>query len=92
MDIRDKYVMPAMHAMAAKKEAEIKAVLDDYCPGWTMVDIKSRCRLERMWNSPVETLIMDSTPLLEIYPPEFGEATLEGDRYVMRVTQNYRRL
>jgi hypothetical protein len=91
MNISD-YVKPAMLEMVAKKEGEIKDALDEFCPGWTLVDLKQRCQLVRVWNSPVETLQMDGVPILEIHPPEFHPAVLEGDRYVMRVTQNFRRL
>jgi hypothetical protein len=91
MNISD-YVKPAMQEMVAKKEGEIKAALDEFWPAWTLEDIKRRCQLVRVWNSPVETLVMDGVPLLEIHPLEFTEPVLEGDRYVSRVTQNYRRL
>lgn len=91
MNISD-YAKPAMQAMISKKEAEIKAVLDEFCPTWTLEDIKRRCQLVRVWDSPVETLVMDGVPLLEIHPMEFTRATLEGDNYVMHITQNYRRL
>lgn len=91
MNISD-YVKPAMNEMVAKKEGEIKAALDEFCPAWTLEDIKRRCQIVRHWNSPVETLVMDGVPLLEIYPLEIAEPALVGDRYVTRVTQNYRRL
>lgn len=91
MNISD-YVKPAMTAMVAKKDSEFKGALDDFCPGWTLVDIKQRCRIERVWNSPVETLVMDGVPILEIHPMEFAEPVLEGDRYIVRINQNFRRL
>lgn len=91
MSISD-YIKPAMTAVVAKKDGEIKAVLDEFSPGWTLVDIKQRCQLVRVHGSPVETLYMDGVPLLEIHPPEFHEPVLEGDRYIVRITQNFRRL
>jgi hypothetical protein len=66
MNISD-YVKPAMHAIVAKKDGEIKGALDDFCPGWTLVDVERRCQIIRVWNSPVETLYMDGVPILEIH-------------------------
>lgn len=89
--IRD-FVKPAMDAMVSKKEGEIKSALDEFWAAWTMEDIKRRCQLVRVAGSPVETLYADGVPILEIHPMEFAEPVLEGDRYVQRVTQNFRRL
>lgn len=91
MNISD-YIKPAMAYMVTEKEGEIKRALDDFWGTWSLRDIGSRCRLERVEGSPVETLIVDGVPILEIHPMEFSEPVLEGDRYVQRVTQNFRRL
>lgn len=91
MNISD-YVKPAMAAMMAKHDGEIKDALDDFCPGWALVDIKRRCHLIRIGSSPVETLYMDGMPILEIHPPQFGAPVMEDGRNVVRITQNFRRL
>lgn len=91
MNITD-YIKPAMHDMVAKKEGEIKGALDDLWGVWSLEDIKQRCQLVRLVGSPVETLVVDGVPALEIHPLQFAEPMLDGDRYVVRVTQVFRRL
>lgn len=58
----------------------------------SLEQIKQRCQLVRLAGSPVETLVADGVPLLEIHPVEFTEPRLEGDKYVSHATQKFRRL
>lgn len=68
------------------------AILDDFWQIWTLEDVKRRCQFVRVAGSPVETLVVDGVPLLEIHPLEFSEPERKGDSYVVTVTQNVRRL
>lgn len=56
----------------------------------TFVDIKKRCRFERVVGLPFETLFFDNEPLLEIYPVEM-EQERKDDRFVVRLTQKVSR-
>jgi len=91
MNLSD-FIKPAMTEMVCKLDGEIKDALDEASPGWALVDVKQRCQRLRIHGSPVETLCLDGVPILEIHDPQFHEPVLEGDRYIMRITQNFRRL
>ena len=77
--------------LVAKIDAEISHALNLVAPDWTFVDVRKRCRLERVAGIPYETLFFDDKPLLEIYPVEV-EQELKSDRVVIRLTQKIRRL
>lgn len=82
----------AAAAMAQKKEAEFRAVLDAVFPtGWNMELVKRRCQLVRYFGSPVETLCIDGKPALEIHPLQFDQKQTDTG-WTMTVTQQYRRL
>lgn len=81
----------AVVGMASKLDSEIKAVLDAFWPSWTMQDVKERCVIVSYHGDAYKTLCADGVPLLEIYPPEFRHERLD-DRYVVHITQNFRRL
>lgn len=84
-------IQPAAQQMVGYLDAEIKAALDAVSPGWTLIDVKARCRIERVAGLPFETLYLDSTPLLEIHPVECELERLD-DRVVARYTRKIRRL
>lgn len=91
MSIREEYIRPAMKAMVQQKEDSIRQVLDDLVPRWTLFDIARRCTFVHYAGNPNEFLLLDGKPIMEFFPLE-TEMTQEGDSYVMRVTQNCRRL
>ena len=79
-------------AMVAKKEGELRDVLNAAFPtGWTMDDVRGRCRLIRYTGSLIEMLFIDGIPALEIHPLEFTQEQTDTG-WTMRVTQKYRRL
>lgn len=91
-NIIDRMVGDAAAAMARKKEDEFRDVLDAAFPtGWTHDMIRRRCSLVRYVGSPVETLCVDGKPVLEIHPLQFEQVQTETG-WVMKVTQNYRRI
>lgn len=81
----------AARTLAGQMDAEIRAVLNEFCPTWTMIDVKNRCQMIRYDGSPVETLCMDGVPLLEMHPIESIQERTH-DRYIIRYTRNFRRL
>lgn len=91
MSIREDYTRPAMQSMVQQKEDSIRKVLDNLMPQWTLFDVARRCTFVRYPDSPNEFLLLDGKPIMEFFPLE-TETTQEGDSYVMRVTQNVRRL
>jgi hypothetical protein len=88
----ERYLEPPMRQMVEQKEGIVRNALDECIPGWTRDDVLKRCRWTRIAGSPVETLEVDGKPILEMHPLEFSGPVLEGDRYVCRVTQAYRKL
>lgn len=88
----EQYTQPAMADMVGKKEGIIKEVLDACIPGWTMESILTRCRWVRYAGSPVETLQVDGEDVLEVHPLQVSQAERDGERFVMRVSQSYRKL
>lgn len=86
------YINPAMKSIAGQKEGVITEVLNAVMPGWTMDDVRIRCRWVRYPGSPVETLQVDGEDVLEMHPIEVEPPVMEFDRYVSRLTQNYRKL
>ena len=90
-DLPEKIVGNPIRQLAVALDGEIKAVLDSFWGTWTMDDIKARCVLVSYHGGKHQTLYADSTPLLEIYPFETVHELLD-DRYVVRITQKYRRL
>lgn len=92
MNIHKEMIDNAALEMVRKKEEEFRQVLDAAFPtGWTLDDVKRRCKLMRYSWSPVETLYVDGNPVLEIHPLEFEQIRTESG-WTMKVTQNYRRL
>lgn len=89
--MRDDYVKPAMESMVRQKEDSIKTVLDERVPGWTILDIVRRCTFIHIAGNPSEFLYLDGKPIMEFFPIE-TEMDIEGNKYVMRVTQKLRRL
>lgn len=88
---RERLTDSAASEMVRKLEDEIRYVLSAYLPGWTMTDVKRRCRIVRVAGVAYETLYCDDTPLLDIYPVSV-EQRMEGDRIVVRFTRQFRPL
>jgi hypothetical protein len=87
----NKYIDAAMGQVVARKEEVIRDTLTDVLgSAWLPQDIRSRCKLERVIGQPFETLIIDGAAVLEIYDIKFEEPEWQGDKYVYRVTQNFR--
>lgn len=84
-------IRPAMEQMVTHVEGEFKAALDAALPGWTLLDVKNRCRLVSIKGLPFETLFLDDKPLLELGPIEYSQ-TIEGDAFKIRYTRSIRRL
>lgn len=76
-------------AMVGKVEGEIRVLLDECWPaGWTVEDVKRRCRIEVRGN--VETYFVDDEPVLELHPIEFEQVPTDTG-WTMRATRNFRR-
>lgn len=90
--IREEITSAAAGQMAKHLDVRIKAALDAFWPpGWTLDDVKARCRLVSLIGSDVQTLYADDVPLLEVYPIQLeSERTTDG--WTMRLTQQYRTL
>lgn len=88
----EKFLEAPMRQMVERKEGIVREALNRALPGWTMEDLRNRCQWIKVNGRPEETLHVDGEPVLEMYPMEFSDAVLEGDRYVSRVTQQYRYL
>lgn len=90
--IRDDVISAASSAMAAKQDERIKTVLDYVLPaGWTMEDVKRRCRMVSHVGSPIQTLWVDGEPVLALHPVELQHVKTDTG-WTMRLTQNYREL
>lgn len=90
--IRDEVLKNAAADMASKKESTIKIVLDETIPeGWTLADVKKRCRMVRVAGNPVETLHVDGVPVVEFWPIE-SEMVPTETGWTYKVTQKYRKL
>ena len=86
------YVNPCLVDLISKKEQAVREALDELLPdGWTNEEVASRSQLVRLAGSTMETFVLDGNPILEFHDLE-SSMTLEGDKYVMRATQKYRRL
>jgi hypothetical protein len=92
MSMFEQYTQPVMADLASTKDGIICEVLDTCMPGWTMESIPNRCRWARYAGSPVEFLQIDGEDVLEVHPLHVGQAERDGDRFVMRVRQSYRKL
>lgn len=78
-------------ALAKRKEDEFRAVINEALPlGWTLEEVKRRCRLVRHHGDPVETLCVDGKPALEIHPVEFETVQTETG-WTLKATQKYRK-
>lgn len=86
----EKFIEAPMLKMIERKEGIVRDALDRVLPGWTMEDVRKRCEWIKVKGRPEETLHVDGEPVLEMHPLEFSDCILEGDRYVTRVTQQYR--
>lgn len=75
-------------SLVGQLEQEFQAVIPN---DWTTDEIKRRCKLVRQIGLPFETLYVDDKPVLEIHPMQF-EQIREDDRFILRATQNFRRL
>lgn len=84
-------IASSMAEIVRQKEASIRAALDDLIPGWSLLEIPRRCTFIRHHDSPNELLCLDGKPIMEFFPLE-SSMDEEGDKYVIRVTQKYRRL
>jgi hypothetical protein len=84
-------IQPPINEMMAKLEGELNAALDDAEPGWTLLDVKHRCRLVSVHGSPWQTLWLDNRPLMEFGPVETTTETRD-DRTIVRFTRQFRRL
>jgi hypothetical protein len=92
MTMFEQYTQPAMAEMVSKKEGVIREVLDTCIPGWTMESVRTRCRWVRYAGIPVEFLQIDGEDVLEVHPLQVGDPERGVDRYVMQVSQSYRKL
>lgn len=81
-----------MHAAASQKESVVREVMDAVIPGWTIADVTNRCEWIVRHNQTWQTLYVDGEPVLEVYQAEFEPPVIEGDKYVARVTQWFRKL
>ena len=88
------FIQPAMTEMVSKKESEVREALNIFWHDWNwkFVDAKKRCWINVDPRNRIETLYADGIPVLEMRALEFSEPELVGDRYVQRITQNFRRL
>ena len=77
--------------IASTITGQIEAEIEDVIGPLTEEEIKRRCRIVRQQGLPFETLELDGKPMLEIYPVAF-EQVREDDRYIIRATQQFRRL
>lgn len=66
----------------------------DFWPDWDwkFSDARKRCWINVNPVTKIETLYADGVPVLEMHPLEFSEPELVGDKYIQRITQNFRRL
>jgi hypothetical protein len=81
----------AANAALRTQEQQMREVLNDVVPGWTLERLKGRLQLVRHAGSPVEILTLDGYPLLEIWPVEW-DLVREGESWKYRGTQKFRRL
>ena len=42
---------------------------------WSINEIKSRCLIEIIATTQIEIFIIDGTPMIEFYPPEYNQTT-----------------
>jgi hypothetical protein len=91
--LAEKFVNPCMKDLLAHKEQIIREVVNELIPGWTLTDIQKRLSIIVLASDPLqrETLCLDGKPIMEFYPLETSRHD-EGDKFVFRVTQQYRRL
>lgn len=87
----EKYIDPAMRKLVAQKEELVRRVAADVIgKAWLPIDIKNRCRFERILGETWETLIIDGEPVLMLFDLEVSPPELRGDSYVSNVSQRYR--
>ena len=78
--------------MARKLDSTIEGVLNEIWPnGWTLDDVKRRCKMVRVEGSQVETFYVDDVPALELWPIETEMVPTETG-WTYKVTRNYREL
>lgn len=88
--MKDETVNAMTGAMAIKTDGEIKAALDDYCPGWTLEEVK-RCGSLVIDGHGIEVFYWNRVPLLELHPIR-SEIERTDTSFIVKATRNYRRL
>lgn len=85
------YIDPAMQKIAEQKESLIQSAVEAILGrDWRLMDIRKRCRFERILGEPWETLVVDGEPALMLFDMEVGKFEQRGESYISNVSQKYK--